>query len=178
MNIKICSPLECGTEENDNNHRFNPFFKLLPLGDVHKRRPHSGGKWFVQCGHFAIKEITSDADSAFLLQKNFGFFEIYSVPARTRREGGVKASADILRTMGEMVNFSRFCAYVFLWTVPYLAFSKTYRNSTRRCWVVNSLEHCQISTVWDVNFRPPAHEVLVHSLTTRPSGRDKETIRV
>jgi len=58
--------------------------------------------WFVQGGHFA--------SSALFSAKNFGFFEIYGVSARTRGEGGW-ASANILLTRG--VNFSRFCADVF-----------------------------------------------------------------
>jgi len=80
------------------------------LGTVHKRRPQSvrvcpmwtfcrqGG--FFRCGR-----------SHFLAQ-NVGFFEIYRLSAWTRGEDGW-ASADILRTRGEGVNFSRFCADVF-----------------------------------------------------------------
>jgi len=40
--------------------------------------------------------------------KNFGFFEITGVSARTRGKG-----VEPVRTKGEGVNFSRFCADVF-----------------------------------------------------------------
>jgi len=48
--------------------------------------------------------------SAFFDAKNFEFFEIYSVSARTRGRRDW-ASADIFRKKG--VNFLRFCANVF-----------------------------------------------------------------
>jgi len=79
---------------------------------VHKRRPQSGGgegvclvrtfcgqRRFFRCGR-----------PHYLVQKNFGFFEIYDVSARTRRD---RANADIFRTREKGVSFSRFCADVF-----------------------------------------------------------------
>jgi len=50
--------------------------------------------------------------SALYGAKNFGFFENYDTSARTKERRGC-ASADIFRTRGEGVNFSRFCADVF-----------------------------------------------------------------
>jgi len=55
---------------------------------------------------------SSDADVRTFWRKNLGFFEIYGVSAAIKgREGW--SSMDILRTRGEGVNFSRFCADVF-----------------------------------------------------------------
>jgi len=53
--------------------------------------------------------------SALFGEKNFGYFEIYGVSARTRGIG-----VEPVRTFCEQgggVNFSRFCANV-LWTAP------------------------------------------------------------
>jgi len=54
-----------------NTAQYTASDELFYLGAVHKRRPHSGG---FRCGHFV------------LCKKNFGFFEIYSVFARTGGE--------------------------------------------------------------------------------------------
>jgi len=48
--------------------------------------------------------------SAVFEANTFNFFEIYVVSSRTR---GSLSIANILRTRGEGVNFSRFCADVF-----------------------------------------------------------------
>jgi len=82
------------------------------LGPSIKDVCSQGGRGFVQCGHFADKEEggSSDVDVRTFWCKNLEFFEIYGVSARTR---GCWASADILRTRGRGVNFSRFCADVF-----------------------------------------------------------------
>jgi len=54
---------------------------LFYLGAVHKGRPHSGGRGFVECGHFADKErgVLQMRTSALFDAKNFGFLEILSV---------------------------------------------------------------------------------------------------
>jgi len=49
------------------------------LEAVHKRHPQSGG---VQCGHFANKGGSLDADVRIFWSKNFRFFEIFGVYAR------------------------------------------------------------------------------------------------
>jgi len=62
------------------------------FGTVHERRPQSGGRGFVQCGHFADKEgrgVLQMRTSALFGAKNFGFFKIYGVSARLRREEGL-----------------------------------------------------------------------------------------
>jgi len=66
---------------------------------------------FVQCGHFADKEggSPSDADVRTFCTKNFGFFEIYGVFARTRGVEPVQTFCG----QGGGVDFSRFCADVF-----------------------------------------------------------------
>jgi len=53
------------------------------MKDVRSQR---GG--VVQCGHFADKGDSSNADVRIFWRKNFGFFEIYDVSARTRGVGG------------------------------------------------------------------------------------------
>jgi len=60
--------------------------KNRPEKAVHKRRPHSGGRGLVQCGHFTDNEGggSSEAESALFGVKNFEFFKIYGVSARTR----------------------------------------------------------------------------------------------
>jgi len=57
--------------------------------------------------------------SALFKAKNFGFFEIYGVLARTR---GGRASADILQTRGQQkVSFSQLRADVFYgWSIDVL----------------------------------------------------------
>jgi len=54
------------------------------LKGVHKRRSHSGGRGFVQCGQRARRVLQMRTSSLFDA-KNFGIFEIYGVSARTRR---------------------------------------------------------------------------------------------
>jgi len=57
------------------------------LGVVHKGRPHSGGEGYVQCRHLADKGgggVLQIRTSALFDVKNFRFFKIYGVPARTR----------------------------------------------------------------------------------------------
>jgi len=51
---------------------------------VLKRRPQSGGRGLVQCGQGAVIQMRT---SALFGAKNFGFFEINGVSARTRDEG-------------------------------------------------------------------------------------------
>jgi len=71
-----------------------------------------GGGRFVQYGHFADKGegVLQMRTSALFGAKNFGFFEIYDVPAQTRRVEPVRTFCG---QGGEEVNFSRFCADVF-----------------------------------------------------------------
>jgi len=60
---------------------------------------------FAQCGYFLDKRGgvgSSDASIRYFDAKIFGFFKIYGVSARK----GVKP----VRTRGEEVNFSQFCA--------------------------------------------------------------------
>jgi len=58
------------------------------------------------CGHFADKRGSSDADVRTLMQKKLRIFRNL-LCVRTDKEGW--ASASIIRTRGEGVNFSRFC---------------------------------------------------------------------
>jgi len=56
------------------------------LRDVGKR-PSAVGEALSKYGHFAYEEDSSDADvRIFGVKKNFGFFEIYGVSARTKGE--------------------------------------------------------------------------------------------
>jgi len=55
--------------------------------------------------------------------KNFGFFEIYGVFARTR---GGWASADIFRTMGNGGQFFAILCGRPLWTAPNYLLSQSY----------------------------------------------------
>jgi len=64
----------------------------------------------VRCGHFADTGGFQDMDIRTFWLKNFGFFEMYGVCARTRREGDW-TSAGIMRTGGSL--FLRFYADVF-----------------------------------------------------------------
>jgi len=66
-------------------------------GSVHKRCPYSGGRWFVQCRHFADKGVLQMRIFVIFGAKNFIIFEIYSVSVRTRGEGSWN-STGILRT--------------------------------------------------------------------------------
>jgi len=50
--------------------------------------------------------------SAFFGAKNFGFFEICGVSARTRKEEGLSQCGHFADKGGEEVNFSRSCANV------------------------------------------------------------------
>jgi len=77
------------------------------LGPVHKRRPQSGRGGLSS----ADKGGSSDADVRTSWHKKLRIFRIDGVSARARRVELVPA--DILRTKGEGVNFSRFCADVF-----------------------------------------------------------------
>jgi len=88
------------------------FFTWESLGDVHKRRPQSGGLSSGQCRHFEDKGIgvSSDADVRTFWCKNFGSFEIYGVSARTRE---LSQCGHFSNKVGGGVNFSRFCADIF-----------------------------------------------------------------
>jgi len=86
----------------------------MQLGVTNKGRPQSVARRFVQCGHFSDKVGggSSEVDSALFGAKNFKFFEIYGVSARTTVGGGVEP----VRTFfgqGGGVNYSRFCVDVF-----------------------------------------------------------------
>jgi len=62
--------------------------------------------------------------------KNSGFFEIYGVSARTRKEGG-RTSAEIFRTKERRHCFAILC-WRRLWTAPVellLSFTKDYVRS-------------------------------------------------
>jgi len=83
------------------------------LGTVHKRRPQSGE--FVQCGHFADKEFLQMRTSARFGAKNFRFFEVYGVSARTRVEGSW-TSADKERK--SIFCFFAILCWHLLWTAP------------------------------------------------------------
>jgi len=50
--------------------------------------------------------------SVLLVQKFFGFFEIYGVPSRTRMEGKLSQCGHF-SDKGSGVNFSRFCSDFF-----------------------------------------------------------------
>jgi len=56
---------------------------------------------------------SSEANVRIFLRKNFGFFEIHGVSARTRRGGGVKPVRTFFGQEGREINFSRFGADVF-----------------------------------------------------------------
>jgi len=78
----------------------------LSIKDV---RTHWGG-WFVQCRHFTNKEGGDSSDAnvrALFGAKNIGFFEIMVCP---QGGGGVEP----VRARGKRINFSRFCADVFM----------------------------------------------------------------
>jgi len=66
---------------------------------------------FVQCGHFSDKGGggLQMRMSALFDAKNFGFFEIYGVSARTRGEGLSQCG----HFSDKEANFSHFCANVF-----------------------------------------------------------------
>jgi len=66
--------------------KFKKLGLIDPLRAVLKRRPQSGGKGFVQCGHFADKGngVLQMRTFAHFGAKNFKFFEIYGVSARKR----------------------------------------------------------------------------------------------
>jgi len=57
----------------------------------------------------------------FLVKKNFEFFEIFVVSARTRR-------IEPVRTKGRGGNFSRFCADIFYGGRPFISFSSVNRS--------------------------------------------------
>jgi len=75
------------------------------------KRVRSQGEGVVQCGHFADKRGFFKCKwciRCFLVQQ---LYQTYGVSARTGK-GGL-ASANILKTKGEEINFSRFYADVF-----------------------------------------------------------------
>jgi len=91
---------------------------MLLRGPVLKRRSHSSeGRGLVQCGHFSDKrDDLQMRTSAHFGPKTFGLFEIYGIFSSTwtRGERGVEP----VRTFcgqGREIDFSRFCADVFLW---------------------------------------------------------------
>jgi len=61
-------------------------------GLVHKTCPQSGGRGFVHCGHFSDKGILQMRTSVLFGTKNFRFFVIYLVSARTRGVNFVRTS--------------------------------------------------------------------------------------
>jgi len=67
------------------------FSIILRLGAVHKRLPQSGGEEVGKCEHLSDKGkggVLQMRTLHFLVQKNFGFFEIYGVFAQTMMGGG------------------------------------------------------------------------------------------
>jgi len=85
-------------------------FHLRLVRGFHKRRPQSGGLSSADIlqtrGVLQMKAFTRFGP------KNFRFFEIYGV-VRTDKGGGGLSQCLHLRTRGEEINFSRFCADVF-----------------------------------------------------------------
>jgi len=77
------------------------------LGAVHTERPQSGGRSLSSADFFRTRkeEVLQMRTSALFGVKNFRFFEIYGVFARTRRKGISQCGQE-----GKGVNFSRFCA--------------------------------------------------------------------
>jgi len=78
------------------------------------KKTSAGRGWgLVKYGHFSDKGrgVLQKWMSALFGAKNFEFFEIYGMSAQAR--GVDRANADNLRTGGEGVNFSRFCAKAF-----------------------------------------------------------------
>jgi len=92
-----------------------------PKGSVHKRRPQSGGRWFVQSEQFFGQE--KKRTSALFGAKNFGSFEIYVVDKR-----------------GRGVNFSRFCADVF-YGRPLIGIGGVTSARTQRTYLRSSNQH-------------------------------------
>jgi len=86
------------------------FFHITSISDKGLSvTPQSRGKEFVQCGHFADKRCSSDADvRTYLYQKLCFFLNLWCV--RTGK------GAEQLQTFGGQeggIDFSRFCANVF-----------------------------------------------------------------
>jgi len=80
----------------------------LVLEAVHKRRPQSGGRVFVQYGQGRVLQMRT---SALFGEKNVEFFEIYGVSARKGGRG-----IEPLRTF-----YGQFFAILYgrlLWTAP------------------------------------------------------------
>jgi len=79
------------------------------LGVVHKRRPQSGGGGLYSADILQARRegILQMQTFALFGVKNFGFFEIYGVPGRTR--GRRLSQCGHFSDKGRRVNISRFC---------------------------------------------------------------------